>query len=131
MKLKVFFMLCLICLILVLIRQICMPCELLVMARNDTDELKGQYAKYDVVVIEADNWSWGTSERLPLFYIVKLPQVSVEQAKRFIDPGVGIRRKMALRISAVPIAIKNDLLDDGVVTIDYPASTILNYILDK
>jgi len=118
--------------------KLCYPCEVLILARNDVDESIGQYAKYDPIVVKDDGWPWGSYEtNKNLFYIIKLPQVTVPQAEHFIEGitdengNITRRRKMALRISALPVAIKNALLNTGTVTIDYPASTIRNYILDK
>lgn len=39
----------------------------------------------DIIVIRPDGWPWGLEERLPRFVLVKIPDMTVEEAKQYED----------------------------------------------
>lgn len=113
--------------------------EFLVVAQSathadpDKDE-RGSYKRGDVVVVQPDGHQWGRLETAPKFVVVKVPDVTVEQARRFIeaegatevDPFTGTsrfvvsrRRRWRVRVDDVPLAIRNVLRDTGEVTVSY------------
>lgn len=46
-------------------------------------EHKYRAKKGDIVVIRPDGWTWGREECLPRFIVVKIPGLSVEDAKKY------------------------------------------------
>ena len=44
----------------------------------------------DIVVIRPDGWEWGREECLPNFILVKIPDMTVEEAKQYEDSIMGI-----------------------------------------
>lgn len=77
----------------------------------------------DIVVIRPDGWSWGREECLPRFLVVKITNLSYEDAKHFeeslmLDDGVdehgNQKMKMAkVRKWQVPSAYMSKALSDG------------------
>ena len=39
----------------------------------------------DIVIVKPDGWRWGKAECLPDFVIVKIPDMTVEEAKQYED----------------------------------------------
>ena len=119
--------------------------EILFMAidRTHADPAKdaeGCYKRGDPVVVMLDGHEWGKEERLPTFYLVKIPGLAVETAKKYIVPFYGIpdgtgdrltvrRRLFRLLIDDVPNSIKQQLKETGEVTVTM--TQIKNYIQNK
>jgi hypothetical protein len=40
----------------------------------------------DIVVIRPDGWQWGREECLPNFIVVKVPDMTIEEAKKYEEP---------------------------------------------
>lgn len=49
-------------------------------------DARGCYKSGDIVVVMPDGHSWGNEECLPVFYVFSIPGLSVEQAKKYIEP---------------------------------------------
>lgn len=47
---------------------------------------KARSQKGDVIVVRPDGWPWGKEECLPNFVIVKVPDISIEEAKKYEEP---------------------------------------------
>jgi hypothetical protein len=115
--------------------------------RTDEDKaaelaLKDERACYklgDPVVVMPDGHTWGLEERLPKFYVVKIPGLAAETAKKWIaawvdtaDPEhpVKMRRRLyGINIASLPSSIRNALQTTGAVTVTL--SQIRNYIINK
>jgi hypothetical protein len=86
------------------------------------------------VVVMEDGHSWGLEEGLPKFVVVKIPGVTADKARSFIDvqltddaglPSFGIdgkraafrRREWDVNWTTLPTGIKNTLLTTGEVTV--------------
>ena len=37
----------------------------------------------DIIVVRPDGWQWGKEENLPNFVVIKLPNISIEQVKKY------------------------------------------------
>jgi len=76
------------------------------------------YKRGDVVVVKEDDHRWGRLEGLPDFILVKIPDVSAERFKDYIEPGPDERRrKWTLRINKLPSEILNRADSDGVIVV--------------
>lgn len=42
--------------------------------------------KGDIIVVRPDGWTWGREECLPRFIVIKIPGLSVEDAKKYEEP---------------------------------------------
>lgn len=42
----------------------------------------------DVIVVRPDGWQWGKEECLPNFIVVKMPEMTFDEAKKYEDPLV-------------------------------------------
>lgn len=124
--------------------------ELLVMRINkshpnpDKDQ-RGSYKLGDVVVVKEDGHEWGKEEHPatstnPMFFLVKIPGVPAEKVEQFIAPETAVdpetgdettvrRRRWNVRANDVPLAIRNQLLATGEVTVTWPQ--IRNYVQNK
>lgn len=112
--------------------------EILIKATNAThsDPDKDRRGCYKVgmpVVVQPDGHQWGSAEGLPNFVILKLPGISVEKVKQFIESDVvqngfeedGFTPKMEtyrrrlwrIRVASIPAAVRNKWLTDGEITI--------------
>jgi hypothetical protein len=40
----------------------------------------------DIVVVRPDGWNWGKEERLPNYIVVKIPELSIEEAGKYENP---------------------------------------------
>lgn len=58
--------------------------ELLVQAKDSPHETGAK--KGDIIVVRPDGWEWGKEECLPNYIVVKMPGVSVEEAKKYEEP---------------------------------------------
>jgi hypothetical protein len=59
--------------------------EILVVAEDrPVDDSAGRWYRGMPVTVRPDGWEWGKKEGLPLFWIVKLPRVTVEEAKELL-----------------------------------------------
>jgi len=86
-----------------------------------------------IVDVRPDGANYGTQERLPKFWIVKVPGITVAQAMEYLEPKmdqqqqieIGIR-KWKLDANAATAAIRTALTTTGVVTVS--KTQALNYI---
>lgn len=51
----------------------------------DTEKDKACYKTGDIVAVKPGGWKWGRKERLPLFFCVDLPDMSMYEAECLID----------------------------------------------
>jgi hypothetical protein len=84
------------------------------------------YKKGHVISVQPDGHKWGKEECLPKFYIVKLPKVDVKDVQKYLEAKMDTLntateaiaiRKYQFDISAIPIAVKDTLGKDGVITV--------------
>jgi len=112
----------------------------------DTDRAGCYKAGMPVVVME-DGHHWGGRERLPDFWVLKLPNVSVERVRQFIEPHEvddGLdpdgnpqrktyrRRMWRILVESLPAGAKAKIASQGSITIgqdgDYTWSQFKNYM---
>ena len=103
--------------------------ELLIKAVDATHadpskDARGCYKRGDVVVVKPDGHTWGTQERLPLFWVLKVPGLSVAECDTYLEPDAlpefGMktrRRKYRLDAADLPKAATDDLEASGVATV--------------
>ena len=102
--------------------------EALVVAQDATHpdpiiDLAGCYKRGDIVLVKPDGHPWGALERLPTFWIVKVPGATVEQLQQYIDailwPDGTIRQRRAwiLDTTRMSSAIRNQLNNTGTITV--------------
>jgi len=110
---------------------------------------RGCYKRGMPVVVMPDSHTWGREEGLPTFVIIKIPGVSVEKVRKYIEPQRedvanedGIyptyrRRLWKFRFDDMPTAALKKLRDNGELTIkvgdyagdyDYTWKQVRNYI---
>jgi hypothetical protein len=116
------------------IRRGVLMAEILVRAQNVThpDAEKDRRGCYKIgypVVVMPDGHPWGNEERLPKFVVIKIPGVSIATVKKYIGQQyddtknsdgvypVYRRRLWRIRVADMPIAARNKLSTDGVLTI--------------
>lgn len=81
------------------------------------------------VVIMPDGHPWGNAEGPPDFYILKIPGVSVESVKKYIEEkldgdGKMLRRRVwQVRVSDLSAATRNKLASKGAITVKAGASS--------
>jgi hypothetical protein len=97
----------------------------------------GCYKRGDPVAVMPDGHVWGRMERLPWFFVVKIPGLGVEAAKKYLgswDEGTGRDRKTLqmrlyrLAVDSLPTNVKNALQSTGVASLTLNAfkSNIVN-----
>ena len=106
--------------------------ELLILAfdTSNKDAAKDVFAykKGHVVSVKPDGHTWGKSECLPKFYIVKLPKVSVADVQKYLEPKMDLFstaeekptiaiRKYKLDLANLPTLAKTALETDGILSI--------------
>lgn len=109
---------------------------------EDPDKDKaGCYKRGDVVAVEPDGWQWGKLEGPPKFVIVKIPDMTVEEAEQYVESERGTssdpklptpvvtKRKYKLSIDNTPSEIKNELETKGIVTMTKIQAT--GFLKDK
>jgi len=88
----------------------------------------------DIVVIKPNGWVWGREETLPNYYIIKVPNISVEEAEYATqslmdntDPEKPVMLKK--RKYQIPQQIINQLNNnDGVITTQVDSTWLANLI---
>jgi len=65
--------------------------EFLIKASDNTHsdpikDARGCYKKGDIVDVRPDGFRWGREEGPPKFYIVKMPDLKVEDARKYMQP---------------------------------------------
>lgn len=118
--------------------------EFLIFARDvvnpDPEKDKGCPKRGDIIDVREDGFEWGKKERLPDFYFIKIPGLSVTGTAQYKFPEGGIIgqaspnvvlkfRLWKTNVDVVPSAIKNTLLSTGKVTVNW--SQIKSYIVNK
>ena len=113
-------------------------CELLVLNRTDTDEARGQYGRYDVVIVKPDNWKWGNHEtNKELFLIVKLPNVSEKNAQKYlevktdVDGNILKRRVYKFDTTILSLSKQTELEEKGIVSLTVNKTELEGIIRDK
>lgn len=126
--------------------------ELLIKAVSATNpdpikDRRGCYKRGMPVVVMDDGHEWGKEERLPTFFVVKIPSISKELVKKYIESetqGVDAdnnsilfrRRQWHISWNDLPLAVKTKIHIDGEITIkagnytgdyDYTWSQVKNY----
>lgn len=101
----------------------------------ELDEYVARTQLGDIVVIRPDGWTWGSEEGLPNFVLVKIPDMTVEEAKQYEDsimdntdpdrPKMVRFRKWFLK----PTWVNTIISQGGVYTIS--KSVVTNYIEQK
>jgi len=89
----------------------------------------------DIVVIKPNGWTWGREETLPNYYIIKVPNISVEEAEYATqalmdntDPDNPVTLKK--RKYQIPQSIINQLdNNDGVITTQVDSTWLANLIV--
>jgi hypothetical protein len=100
---------------------------------------RGCYKLGDPVVVMPDGHEWGLEERLPKFYVVKIPGLAVETARKWVEawrddtdpdnPAMLRRRLYGINIASLPASIRNALQTTGTVSVTL--NQIRNYIINK
>jgi len=88
----------------------------------------------DIVVIKSNGWTWGNEEGLPNYYILKVPNLTIEDASHLTQSLVDdsdpehpiIKKKRRYQIPQQIISHLNN--NDGVYTINVTAEVIDNLI---
>lgn len=104
-------------------------------ARTDADkgdelakkDRAGCYKAFDPVVVMPNGHTWGAEEGLPKFWIVKIPGMAVETARRWVElwwdtadpekPSIVQRRLHRLDRTKIPATVLNTLNTTGVITV--------------
>jgi len=114
--------------------------ELLVLAfetfNTDPQQDLMAYKLGHIIDIKEDGHVWGTQEKLPKFWIIKVPGMAVADAQEYLKmlqdftdlnnvKTIGIR-KWKLDYNLLPAAAKNTLNSTGIVSVN--KTTVLNYL---
>lgn len=103
-------------------------CEILIKAidathsDSDIDRIGCYKAGMPIIVVD-DDFSWGSKECQPLFYVVKIPLINKSKVLKFIVTQVDIdnniyrKRLWRIRVEDLPSAAKQILIDQGSITI--------------
>ena len=54
--------------------------------RNPAKNVRGCYKRGDVVVVMPDGWKWGKEERPPKFGVIRVPDLTLEYAQKYVQP---------------------------------------------
>lgn len=100
--------------------------EVLVVAQDrPVRDSAGRWYRGQPVVVRPDGWKWGKREGPPLFVLVKVPQLSVEEVEEFLAPDdepdivTGGRLRYARRKFRVPERVMEQVeTNGGVLTLD-------------
>ena len=127
-------------------------CEILLSNMNNTsddpDKDKWMYKKGDMVYIAPDGHEWGSEEGPPNFYLIKIPDVPVENVMKYRqethdpdNPSNNLRRTWGFKWNSLPQAILNKFGTDGELIIkardtytgpyDYLWEDVRGYIFHK
>jgi len=52
----------------------------------------------DVIVVRPDGWKWGKAERLPDFVVVKAPELSMAEAKKYEESLIDLHSGDLVRV---------------------------------
>ena len=112
--------------------------EILVRAKDnihpDPDiDRESYYKSGHVVVVMPDGHSWGRMERLPEFFVIKIPTISVLSLKKYTDehqvpsdiintdgtrkPKTYQRRRWKIDMDKIPPPVLKKIFTDGEITI--------------
>ena len=84
------------------------------------------YKRGDPIVVRPDGWPWGSSERPPMFFILRVPGVTVAEVEAFVQPRdrvlFGKQRRYTFDIDRLSPQIRSDALSLGVVTMTRTAA---------
>lgn len=108
-------------------------CEILIKAKdfiNPDPELdKFSYKRGYVVCVMPDGHPWGSKERPPLFAVLKVPGLTVEEAQQYLQeklesPKTENQKSVGRRIykldvdsTLLPLAKRNSIKNTGVVSL--------------
>jgi len=89
----------------------------------------------DIMVIRPDGWEWGRAECLPNFIVVKVPSVTMEQAKKYedilyetVDGFARVKKRRRYRIDPEYV---QSLVDSGTGEVTITSLSFGQKILDK
>lgn len=68
----------------------------------------------DIIVIRPDGWPWGKEESLPRFVIIKVPDMTIQEAMEFEESLVENDKIVRLRKYNVPISFKENIVIDKI-----------------
>ena len=88
----------------------------------------------DIVVVRPDGWNWGREECLPNFIIVKVPQMTETEAKKYEESLMSLDEKPVL-LKHRKYTIDKTVVDDVKTTIgssaEFTKSVVLTKITEK
>lgn len=80
---------------------------------------RGCYKKGDPVVVMPNGHNWGNAECLPTFYVFRIPGLTVEEARQYIEPayilgnpelGISERRKFRFPFwDKIPVDVRDSI----------------------
>lgn len=89
---------------------------------DPTKDQRGCYKRGMPVVVMEDGHPWGAEEQLPKFVVLKIPLISVDKVRKYIDQqiegGIVTRRRLwCVQWASLPAAAQNILATTGQLTI--------------
>lgn len=106
-----------------------------------TKARKAMYARRnrigDISVIRPDGWQWGAKERLPYFVVIKVPEITYEQAKAYEDrvrgtiDSAGNSEIIHKHRFAVPESFVQNMIDLGQDSVTVSLSDFNTNRIDK
>ncbi len=63
------------------------------MTKDEKQRYEARSQKGDIIVVRPDGWKWGRCECLPDYLVVKLPNVSFEDARHYENSDIEITNK--------------------------------------
>ena len=56
------------------------------MGESERGSYEARSQKGDIIVVRPDDWKWGKEEQLPNYIVVKVPQMTTEEAQKYEEP---------------------------------------------
>jgi hypothetical protein len=88
----------------------------------------------DIIVVRPDGWNWGKEECLPNFVVVKVPQMTDEEAKKYEESLMSLDKEPIL-LKHRKYTIDKTVVDDVKTTIgssaEFTKSVVLTKITEK
>jgi hypothetical protein len=96
------------------------------------------FKQWDVVSVQDDGFVWGTKDKLPAFYIIKIPGITKAQLLPYIqpeyimqNPANGMAYKRGWTWADIPQAAKDELAATGEYTLTANPNTWRHYLKNK
>jgi hypothetical protein len=123
--------------------------EFLILAQNRWDDTKdtssltpdelyefeSRQKKGDIVAVRPDGWAWGNKEKLPLYIVVKVPQISYEDAKlyeqRLEEIQNGEVKPKRFRRYQIPESWIDNLVSQGISEYTVTKNNLNQNMIDK